>query len=158
MQSRTIEIWVGIFVILGIVAILLLSMKVSHLGSLIEDSGYDVLAKFQNVGGLKVKAPVKMAGVRVGRVTDIRFDDERYEAIVTLRISYKYSKIPRDSSASVLTAGLLGEQYVGLQPGAELEYLQNKDELFMTQSALILEQLVGKFLFSTAAGEGKQGK
>jgi phospholipid/cholesterol/gamma-HCH transport system substrate-binding protein len=153
MQStKTVEIWVGIFVALGFAALFMLSMKVSHLGSLFTDQGYTVIAKFDNIGGLKVKSPVKMGGVRIGRVADIRFDDETYYAIVTMDIEHQYRQLPIDTSASIFTAGLLGEQYIGLEAGAEDEYLTDNSELDpgLTQSAVILEQLIGQFLTNMA--------
>lgn len=153
MQSRTLEIWVGIFVVLGAAALLMLAMKVSNLSDLYAEKGYIVTAKFQNVGGLKAKSPVKMGGVRIGRVADIHFDDSTFRAIVTMRIDNHYRKIPTDTSASIFTAGLLGEQYIGLEPGGEESYLQDKGEIMpgLTQSAVILEQLIGQFLYKAAA-------
>ena len=153
MQSRrTVEIWVGIFIALGFAALLMLSMKVSHLGNVFAKEGYSVIAKFDNIGGLKVKSAVKMGGVRIGRVADIRFDDETYQAIVTLHIEPQYRKIPIDTSTSILTAGLLGEQYIGLEAGAEDVYLENNDLLDpgLAQSAVILEKLIGQLLYSMA--------
>jgi len=156
MQStRNSEIWVGIFVTLGFAALFILSMKISHLGDLFSENGYAIIAKFENIGGLKVKSPVKMGGVRIGRVTDIRYDDENYQAIVTMHIESQYRKIPTDASTSIFTAGLLGEQYIGLEAGAEEEYLTDNSELDsgLTQSAVILEQLIGQFLYNMAAKE-----
>jgi len=153
MQSRrTLEIWVGFFIALGFAALLMLSMKVSHLGNVFAEEGYTVIAQFDNIGSLKVKSAVKMGGVRIGRVADIRFDDETYQAIVTLHIEPQYRKIPIDTSASILTAGLLGEQYIGLEAGAEDEYLENNSQLDpgIAQSAVILEQLIGRLLYSMA--------
>jgi len=152
MQTRKVEIWVGIFVTLGFIALLTLSMKVSSLASFQSDKGYTVRAKFQNIGGLKVKSPVKISGVRVGRISKIEFDDVRYQAIVTMKIDPQFSRIPTDTTASIFTAGLLGEQYIGLEAGGEEEYLVEGDELDLTQSAVILEQLIGQFLFKAAAG------
>lgn len=151
--TRSIEIGVGIFVVLGLVALVMLAMKVSNLGNLYQDSGYTITAKFQNIGGLKVKSPVKMGGVRIGRITDIRYDDKLYKAIVTLKIDSQYSRIPSDSSASIFTAGLLGEQYLGLEAGGDDKYLTQNGELYLTQSAVILEQLIGQFLYKSAAGD-----
>ncbi|MDM8565643.1 outer membrane lipid asymmetry maintenance protein MlaD [Candidatus Halobeggiatoa sp. HSG11] len=154
MQStRNIEIWVGIFVALGIVALLMLSMKVSHLGNLLAEQGYTVTAQFENIGGLKVKSPVKMSGVLVGRITNISYDDDSYQAIVTMNIDSKYRKIPIDSSPSVFTAGLLGEQYVDLGVGGDEEFLVDGDEFDpgLTQSAIIVEKLVGEFLLNMAS-------
>jgi phospholipid/cholesterol/gamma-HCH transport system substrate-binding protein len=153
MQSRkSVEIWVGIFVALGIAALFILSMKVSHLGDVFADEGYTIIAKFDNIGGLKVKSPVKIGGVRIGRVANIRFDETDYQAVVTMKIEGQYTKIPTDSSASILTAGLLGEQYIGLDAGGEEEYFQNNGELDpgLTQSAVILEKLIGQFLYNMA--------
>ncbi len=151
MQSkRSIEIGVGFFVALAFVAIFILSMKVSHLGNLFSTNGYIVIADFSNVGGLKIKSPIKMAGVRIGRVTNIQFDDEYYQAIVTMRIDDQFTKIPVDTVASIFTAGMLGEQYIGFEAGVEEEYLVSDDRLSSTQSAMILEQLIGKFLYNMA--------
>jgi phospholipid/cholesterol/gamma-HCH transport system substrate-binding protein len=156
--KKTVEIWVGILVVLGFAALFMLSMKVSHLGDLFIEDGYSVIASFDNIGGLKVKSPVKMGGVRIGRVSNIRFDNENYEAVVTMQIESQYNKIPTDTSASILTAGLLGEQYIGLEAGAEEEYLaeNSKIESGLTQSAVILEQLIGKFLYNSAENGTKK--
>jgi phospholipid/cholesterol/gamma-HCH transport system substrate-binding protein len=151
MQTRKVEIWVGIFVTVGFVALFVLSMKVSHLGSFRSDKGYTIQAKFQNIGGLKVKSPIKMSGVRIGRVSEIAFDDTRFQAIVSMQIDPQFAKIPTDTTASIFTAGLLGEQYISLEPGGEEEYLAEGDELDLTQSAVILEQLIGQFLLKAAS-------
>lgn len=156
MQTRTLEIGVGLFVALGLAALLVLGMKVSNLSRLTEGDGYRITARFANIGGLKVRAPVTMAGVRIGRVTDIRFDNDAYEALVELTIQNTYDQLPEDTSASIYTAGLLGEQYVGLEPGAEEQFLTQGDEIRLTQSALVLERLVGQFLFNKA-GEASGG-
>lgn len=158
-MMKNIEIAVGLFVALGIVALLVLAMKVSNLSDLYADSGYRVIAQFQNIGGLKVKSPVKMSGVLIGRVSAIRFDDTFYKAVVTMNIDSQYTKIPVDTTASIFTAGLLGEQYIGLAPGAEETYLADNSEIMpgLTQSAIILEQLIGQFLYRTAA-EGVDDK
>jgi phospholipid/cholesterol/gamma-HCH transport system substrate-binding protein len=150
MQTRNLEISVGVFVALGLAALLMLGMKVSNLSRLTEGEGYRVTARFANIGGLKVRAPVTMAGVLIGRVTDIHFDESTYEALVELTIQSKYDRLPEDTSASIYTAGLLGEQYVSLEPGAEESFLTQGDEIRLTQSALVLERLVGQFLFSKA--------
>ncbi|ALG66695.1 outer membrane lipid asymmetry maintenance protein MlaD [Beggiatoa leptomitoformis] len=151
MYSRTLEIWVGIFVTLGFLALLLLTVKVSNLGALYSDAGYLVTAKFQNIGGLKVKAPVKISGVTIGRVTDIQFDNNTYKAVATLRLEPKFDKLPADTSASIFTSGLLGEQYIGLEPGGDTVFLTDKSEIYLTQSAMVLEQLIGQFLYRSAA-------
>lgn len=155
-QARTIEIWVGIFVALGIAALTMLSMKVSNLTHLYETPGYTVTANFRNIGGLKVKSPVTMAGVRIGRVVEIGFDSSRYEAAVKIKIDQQYDKIPLDSDASIYTAGLLGEQYIGLQPGGDEEYLADGSAITITQSAVILEQIVSKLVYSIAEGGGSK--
>jgi len=154
MQStRNVEIWVGIFVLLGIAALLMLSMKVSHLGNIFAKQGYTITARFENIGGLKIKSPVKMSGVLVGRVTDVVFDNEYYQAIVTMNIQPQYNKISVESTASIFTSGLLGEQYIGLGPGGGEEFLADGGELDpgLTQSAVIVEKLIGKFLYNMAA-------
>jgi len=151
--SRSIEIWVGFFVAIGFVAMFFLSMQVSNLSSISGEPGYDITASFENVGSLKVRAPVAMAGVDIGRVTAIDFDPKSFEAVVTMSIESKYSELPSDSNASILTAGLLGEQYVGLEPGGEEELLEDGSEIEMTQSALVLEKIIGQFLFSSDAEE-----
>lgn len=156
MQTRTLEIGVGLFVVLGLAALLVLGMKVSNLSGLTEGDGYRITARFANIGGLKVRAPVTMAGVTIGRVTDIGFDNDAYEALVELTIQNTYDRLPEDTSASIYTAGLLGEQYVGLEPGAEEQFLTHGDEIRLTQSALVLERLVGQFLFNKA-GEASGG-
>lgn len=156
MQSRIVEIWVGVFVALGFAALLMLAMQVSNLSSLYADAGYEITARFRNIGGLKVRSPIKMAGVRIGRVSRIDFDNKTYEAIVTLNIERQYDKIPTDTSASILTAGLLGEQYIGLEAGGDAEFLVKNSELnpSLTQSAVVLEQLIGKFLYNSASSTG----
>lgn len=149
-QTRMIEISVGLFMAAGLVALFFLAMQVSNLGSLSDDDGYVISANFYNIGGLKVKAPVTMAGVTLGRVTDIGFDQKTYEAVVTMRIDPKYTSIPEDSFAKIYTAGLLGEKYIGLDPGGSDVYLTNGGRLTMTQSSLVLEEIIGQFLFNKA--------
>lgn len=153
MQKKSTEITVGMFVAAGIAALFMLAMKVSNLGDFSEKDGYQVVAEFENVGGLKARSAVTMAGVRVGRVASISLDPESYNARVTLDLYSEFNTIPTDSSASIFTAGLLGEQYIGLEAGAEEEFLQNGDVLELTQSALVLEQVIGQFLFSKAEGD-----
>ncbi len=156
MHNRTLEIGVGVFVALGLAALLMLAMKVSNLGALSGDGGYELSARFDNIGGLKVRSPVTMAGVRIGRVLDISFDNETYEAVARFAIEPQYNRLPKDTSASIFTAGLLGEQYLGLEPGGEEDFLQAGDEIRMTQSAVVLEQIIGQFLYSKASeGEDK---
>lgn len=150
MHSRSVQIWVGLFVVAGMAALLMLSMKVSNISAFTETEGYEVSAHFENIGGLKVRSPVTMAGVVVGRVASIGFDKESYEAVVTLNIQNKYDNIPLDSSASIFTAGLLGEQYIGLDAGGAEEVLKAGSELELTQSAIVLEQIIGQFMVSQA--------
>ncbi len=154
MYSKTVEIGVGLFVALGLAALLMLAMKVSNLAELTGPDGYRLTARFDNIGGLKVRSPVTMAGVRVGRVTDIGFDDQRYEAVVQFSVNPRYVRIPLDTSASIFTAGLLGEQYIGLEAGAEEEFLTDGGEIMLTQSAIVLEQIIGQFLYNKAADGG----
>lgn len=150
MSIRTIEITVGLFVAAGLAALFMLAMKVSNLANYTGDDGYVVSARFDNIGGLKVRSPVAASGVRVGQVVDIEYDSEGYEARVSMSIEPQYDKFPIDTAASVLTSGLLGEQFIGLQPGAEEEFLEDGSEIELTQSALVLEQIVGQFLYSKA--------
>lgn len=157
MQKKNVEIWVGVFVAAGIAALVMLAMKVSNLAAFTNRDGYDVIAHFENIGGLKERAAVTVAGVRIGRVKSIVFDDKTYEAVVTMRIDTAQNRLPLDTSASILTAGLLGEQYVSLEPGGDENFLKQGDQIKLTQSAIILEKMVGQFLFSKAAGENKAG-
>ncbi len=153
--GRTIEILVGTFMAGGLVALFFLAMQVSNLSSAPADDGYRLTARFDNVGSLKVRAPVSMAGVRVGRIKSIDFDKSTYEAVVTLVIDPQYDTIPSDTFANIYTAGLLGEQYIGLDPGGSPDYLGDGDQIVHTQSALVLEQMIGQFLLSKAQ-EGAQ--
>jgi len=148
MQQRVMEIGVGMFVAAGMAALLMLALQVSNLANLSTGKGYYVTAHFENIGGLKVKAPVTMGGVRVGRVAGIEFDQKRYEAVVHLLINEQYNRLPKDTSASIFTSGLLGEQYVNLDPGAEDKYLVDGDRIQLTQSALVMEKLIGQFIFN----------
>ncbi|OUR73458.1 outer membrane lipid asymmetry maintenance protein MlaD [Methylophaga sp. 41_12_T18] len=153
LQKKSTEITVGMFVAAGIAALFMLAMKVSNLSDFNNDPGYKVIAEFENIGGLKVRSPVTMAGVRIGRVADISLDPESYNARVTLDLYASFDTIPTDSSASIYTAGLLGEQYIGMEAGAEEEFLQEGDVVELTQPALVLEQVIGQFLFSKAEGD-----
>lgn len=148
-NKSVIEFWVGIFVLAGIVALTMLAFKVGNLGSADIGDSYKVKARFDNIGQLKTKAPVTIAGVRVGRVSNIHVDDNFY-ALVTLDINKQFNKIPADTGATILTAGLLGEQYIALEPGGDEEFLRDGDELTLTQSALVLEKMIGQFLYSKA--------
>ena len=157
MSRSTIDLWVGIFVVAGIGGLLFLALKVGNLTSLSSSEAYRVDAKFANIGGLKVRGPVKSAGVVVGRVADIRFDNESYEAIVSMNIDNHF-QFPRDTTAKILTSGILGEQYVGLEAGGDGVMLKNGDRLRLTQSAVVLENLIGQFLYNKAAeGGNSQG-
>ena len=150
MDRKTIDLGVGIFMLIGIAALLWLSLRVGNLGEDRPSSTYAVEAKFTNIGGLKSKAPVKSAGVLVGRVSDIKFDNDKFQAVVTLTMDGRYS-FPKDSSASILTSGLLGEVYIGLDAGGDDKKLNNGDKISLTQSAVVLERLIGQFMFGKAA-------
>jgi len=152
MNNRAIEIGVGLFVAAGIAALFILAMQVSNLGTIGGGSGesYTISATFENVGGLKARAPVTVSGVLVGRVAAIDYDLEAYEAVVILRIDRAYDKFPEDTAASIFTSGLLGEQYIALEPGGSLENLEEGDRIQLTQSALVLEQIIGQFLYGMA--------
>lgn len=149
MERRAlIETWVGVFVAAGLAALAMLAFRVGDISEAGVSDPYRVAARFDNIGGLTARSAVTMAGVRVGRVADISFDSERYQAVVTMQIDGRYDRIPTDSSAAILTSGLLGEQYVGLEPGGAEEYLTDGDLLQFTQDALVLEKLISQFLFS----------
>lgn len=150
MNRSTIDLWVGIFVALGIAALLFLSLKVGNLSGANLQNPYELTAKFDNIGGLKVRGPVKSAGVVVGRIADISFDPQTYEAVVKMNIDARY-QFPKDTYASILTAGLLGEQYVGLDAGSSDTMLAAGGRLTRTQSAVVLEKLISQFLFNKAA-------
>ncbi len=146
MGQRLVEISVGGFVALGLAAVLVLAFQVSGLAEIRRPPGYTVTATFSNVGGLREKAPVNMAGVRVGRVEAVRLDPESHQAVVRLRIDERYDQIPADSTAAIYTSGLLGEQYVGLEAGWGDEPLEGGDRIADTQSAIVLERLIGQFI------------
>jgi phospholipid/cholesterol/gamma-HCH transport system substrate-binding protein len=156
MNRSTIDLWVGVFVVAGIAALLFLTLKVGNLASFSTSQAYQVSAKFANIGGLKVRAPVKSAGVVVGRIADIRFDNESYEAVVSMTIDQQY-KFPRDTTAKILTSGILGEQYVGLEAGGDDKMLEAGGSLRLTQSAVVLENLISQFLFNKAAEGNEKG-
>lgn len=183
MTTRSVEIWVGIFVAAGLAALFMLAMKVSNLSAYTDENGYEVMATFEDASGLKVRSPVTMAGVTLGRVTDIRFDKDNYQAVVTMRIESRYDTLPDGTTANIYTAGLLGEKYVGLLPGsatdpceeerlrAELEgrepdlsglqcgatYLAQGSRIKLTQGSLVLEKLIAQFVsrFMEGDGDGK---
>jgi len=154
MENRALEFWVGVFVLAGILALIMLAFKVGNLTSSDVSNAYTVEAKFDNIGGLKVKSPVTMAGVRIGRVTGVSFDKKTYQAVVELSIDGRYKNIPDDSSASILTSGLLGEQYVGITPGGSEDYLKKGDRIILTQSALVLENLIGQVMVKLTSDSG----
>lgn len=157
MTRSTIDLWVGVFVAIGLGALLFLALKVGNLASFSTAQTYRIEARFSNIGGLKVRAPVKSAGVVVGRVADIGFDNEAYEAVAVFSIDARY-RFPRDTSAKILTSGLLGEQYIGLEAGADERALKDGERLRLTQSAVVLENLIGQFFTSKAAeGGGAKG-
>jgi len=148
-NQRSIDFWVGLFVLIGFCAMLVLALKVGNLGIGGGSETYTVTAKFNNVGGLKIRAPVRASGVTVGRVTDIRFDSAAYQAVVAMALDATY-RFPVDTSASVLTSGVLGENYIGLDAGAEEEYLTDGSRIDITQSAVVLERVLGRFMYDNA--------
>ena len=154
MQRITLDLWVGLFVIAGIGALVILAMKVGNLGSFSAPETYRVFAEFDNIGGLKSRAPVKSAGVVVGRVGGIQFDTQNYKARVALDIEKQYP-FSKDTAAAILTSGLLGEQYIGLETGADSAMLQDQDRIGLTQSAVVLEKLIGQFIYGRAEGGGE---
>lgn len=159
MTRTTIDLWVGFFVAMGLAALLFLALKVGNLATSNSGETYAVEAKFDNIGGLKVRAPVKSAGVVVGRVSDIRFDSEAYQAVVKMQLDTRY-RFPRDTFVTINTSGLLGEQYIGLDAGGDIDMLKSGDVIKKTQSAVVLEKLISQFMFSKAAedssGSGNQ--
>ena len=150
MSRKLLDLWVGFFVLLGIVSLLFLALRVADFSAGKFAETYVLTAKFDNIGGLKVRGPVKSAGVVVGRVSEIRFDTETYEAVVSLTIDSRY-RFPKDTFASILTAGLLGEQYIGLDAGGDEKMLKAGDVFAKTQSAVVLEKLISQFMFSKAS-------
>lgn len=155
MQTKALELLVGLFFTLGVAAVFILTFRVASLDAGTSGDSFSVTADFENIGGLKRGAAVTLAGVRIGRVRDIAIDPTTFEARVTMRIENGYNNIPKDSSASIFTAGLLGEQYIGLVPGGEDAVLAEGDKLKFTQSALVLENLIGQFVAGMASGEKK---
>ena len=156
MTRKELDLWVGIFAVIGVGALLFLSLKVANLASFTGTDSYRINASFDNIGGLKVRAAVKSAGVVVGRVGEIRFDNGSFEAVVAMDIDGRF-QFPKDSSAKILTSGLLGEQYIGLSAGGDSANLKSGDTLKLTQSAVVLENLIGQFLYSKAAdGDAKK--
>lgn len=146
MDRSMVDLWLGLFVAVGIGALLFLALKAGNVDSIIKSQGYSVSAEFDNIGGLKAKAPVKSAGVIVGRVSSVNFSNQSLRAVVKLDLDERF-QFPKDSSASILTAGLLGDQFVGIDPGGSLENLVEGDRLRITQSAIVLEKVIGQFLY-----------
>ena len=155
MERKSIEIWVGIFILAGLAALIMLAVQVSNAGGGSGDT-FRISANFNNIGGLNAKAPVMIGGVRVGRVGEISIDKESYRAAVGMDLDTRYDNLPIDTSASIFTAGLLGAQFVGLQVGGEDIYLEEGDRLDITQDAIQLEELIGQFLFSQGMDDGAQ--
>jgi len=153
MHRKTIDVWVGVFVLLGVLSLLFLALQVGNMATISFSKTYTVTGKFDNIGSLKPQAAVKSAGVVVGRVGSISFDDKTYQALVQLDMNPAY-KFPKDSSLKILTAGLLGEQYVGIEAGGDTNNLANGDRITRTQSATVLEDLINQFIYSKAA-DGK---
>ncbi len=149
-HSSTQDTLVGLFVAAGIAGLFFLALQVSNLSTFTEKDGYFVTARFENSGGLKVKSPVSAAGVKIGQVSDISLDPKTFESVVKMRIYSQYDTIPDDTTASVFTAGLLGEQYVSLEPGGSSDFLKDGGKIEITQSAIILEKAIGQFLFKSA--------
>jgi phospholipid/cholesterol/gamma-HCH transport system substrate-binding protein len=152
-QKRILELWVGFFVLLGLLALGMLAFRVGNLATANLGDVYTVTAEFGNVGGLKTKAPVTLAGVRIGRVSEIRVDRDNFRAQVVMTVSSAYDNLPADSTARILTSGILGEQYVGVEPGGEETVLKDGDQILLTQSALVLENLVGQVLYKMTGGD-----
>ena len=150
MERTTIDLWVGIFVAAGLIGLLVLALKVGNASSVSVSDGYTITAEFDNIGGLKVRSPVKSAGVVVGRVEGIGFDNQSFRANVIMRIDKRF-EFPTDSSVSILTSGLLGDQYIGINGGADIELLKDGDKVRLTQSAVVLEKVIGQFLYGKAA-------
>ena len=153
MQLKQLELTVGGFVAAGLVALFMLAMKVSNFADYSGNNTYSLSARFENIGGLKPKAPVTAAGVAVGRVASIVYDKETFEAIVTLNIDNQFDGFPEDTSASIRTSGLLGEQYIGLEPGGSMDMLEEGDEFMLTQSAMVWEKLISQFLYKDSVSE-----
>ncbi len=156
MNREKTDFWVGLFVLLGLVALAFLALRAGNLSSFSLAQTYEVSAKFDNVGGLKPRAPIKASGVVVGRVRTISFDNIDFKAVVSIDMDEQY-QFPADTSASILTSGLLGEQYIGLTAGGDDKNLQNGSTIAYTQSAVVLEEIISKFLYSSAAKEGSDG-
>lgn len=157
MKKQSLDIWVGLFVALGLLALLFLALKAGNMSAFTFEPTYQVSAKFDNIGGLKPRAPVKSAGVVVGRVAEIRFDDQSYQATVVMNFETRY-QFPKDSSAKILTSGLLGEQYIGIEAGGDEVMVSQGGKLVQTQSAIVLENLISQFLYNKASDSAPADK
>ena len=155
MERKTVDLWVGIFVAAGLIGLLVLALKVGNASSVRVSDGYTITANFDNIGGLRARAPVRSAGVLVGRVEDVGFDNETFRAKVIMRIDRRY-EFPKDSSVSILTSGLLGDQFIGIDGGGDTELLKDGDQVRLTQSAIVLEKVIGQFLYGKSAGGGSK--
>ncbi len=158
LSQRSIEIFVGLFVLAALLALITLAFKVSGLTSFFKAPGYDVTARFEDIGQLKVRAAVKMSGVSIGEVTGIRLDPETFQAVVKMRLYSNFNDIPDDSSAAILTAGLLGDNYIAISPMYSTSFLKQGSQITDTKSAMILEKLIGQFLFKINNNEAKGDK
>jgi phospholipid/cholesterol/gamma-HCH transport system substrate-binding protein len=152
-HSKTQDTLVGLFVATGIAALFYMALQISNLGTYTSNDSYTVIAHFQNSGGLKIKSAVSVAGVRIGRVSKITLDKDSHESIVEMRIESQYDNLPDDSGASIYTAGLLGEQYISIDPGSSEEFLKDKSKIDITSSAIVLEEMIGKFMLNKAEGK-----
>lgn len=155
-NNKIVEIMVGLFILGGMLALLVLALKVSGLGNVVGDNGYHINATFDNVGDLKIRAPVTIAGVRVGEVTGIKLDQQTFRAVVTMQISPDQNEIPLDSSASILTQGLLGSNYISLSPGFDATFLKEGDKINNTHPAIILENIIGQVMYKLSSGNDKK--
>jgi phospholipid/cholesterol/gamma-HCH transport system substrate-binding protein len=155
MNRLTLDLWVGFFVAIGFASLVFLALKVGNLSGASAGETYRLEAKFDNIGSLKVRAPIKSAGVVIGRVSEIRFDSDNYVAVVDMQVDGRY-KFPRDTFANIMTSGLLGEQYIGFEVGGDPEMLKNGDVIKKTQSAVVIEKLISQFMFNKAADTGGQ--
>lgn len=153
MSRKQTEIVIGVFIMVGLAALAILALKVSNIAESGDKESYYVTARFNNIGGLKVRSPIRMGGVLIGRVSDIQLDMKTLTPVVTMAIFKQYDQLPTETTASILTAGLLGEQYLSLSPGGDEEILVDGDVIYDTQSALVIEELIGKFLFNQGSDD-----
>ena len=151
--KNSVEFMAGLFLLLGIAALVVLATAATDAGTSLRSGSYNLTASFTNIGDLKLRAPVTIGGVTIGSVEAIELDPESFEALVSIKVNSAFSELPDDSSASILTSGILGDQYIGLEPGGSPDFLQEGDEILITQPALVIEQLIGKYLFNTGNSE-----